>query len=98
MEIKPPCVCVRDISVPASYRGASSGPAKTYDVVVGAADGVGRARVASADTDDGDRRAVEPDEPSNVPEDNPEQTQEKRSRRRVRLKRAWEVQGEWGVR
>ena len=88
MEIKPPCVCVRDISVPASHRCASSGPAKTYDVVVGAADGVGRARVASADADDGDGRAVEPDEPSDIPEDNPEETQEDRSRRRVRLRRA----------
>ena len=31
----------------------------TYDVVVGAADGAGRARVARADADDADGRAAE---------------------------------------
>ncbi len=54
----------------------------TYDVVVGAADSLGRASVATADADDRERRAVQADKASDVPEDDAEQTQEQVARRR----------------
>ncbi len=54
----------------------------TYDVVVGAANSLGRAGVATADTDDGERRAVQADEASDVPEDDAKQTSEQVGLRR----------------
>lgn len=50
--------------------------ARTYDVVVGAADRVRRAGVAGADADHGDRRAAKANEARDVPEDNAEQAQQ----------------------
>ena len=52
------------------------GVRRTYNVVVGAADGLGRAGVATANTDDGEGRAVQADEASDVPKDDTEQTEE----------------------
>ncbi|KAJ8463749.1 hypothetical protein ONZ51_g10051 [Trametes cubensis] len=56
----------------------------TYDVVVGAADCIGRARVAQT-TDDSYGRAVQPDEPSDVPEDDAEEPEQEIPRCGVRL-------------
>ena len=53
----------------------------TYDVVVLAAHGVGVALVASADTDDGDGRAVQADESVDGPEDDTEKGEEDRNDR-----------------
>ena len=61
---------------------------ETYDVVVGAADSVGGAGVATSDTNDGQGRAVQADEAGDVPEDDAEQTEEQVARRRVRLRRS----------
>lgn len=46
----------------------------THDVVVLAAHDAGRARVAAAHADDGERRAVEPDEEVRILQDYTEQT------------------------
>ena len=52
--------------------------AGTHDVVVLAADGLGRALVAGADADDGDRGAVEPDKRVDALEDDAEQAEQER--------------------
>ncbi|KAJ8455410.1 hypothetical protein ONZ51_g12475 [Trametes cubensis] len=57
----------------------------TYNVVVGAADCIGRARVARTNTNYVDGRAVEPDEPSDVPEDDAEEPEQDVRRSGVRL-------------
>ena len=57
----------------------------THDIVVLAAHDAGRARVAAAHTDDGERRAVEPDEKVRVLQDYTEQPQEGGARGRARL-------------
>ena len=53
----------------------------TYDVVVVAADDVRAARIAGADTDDGDGRAVQADESVDGPEDDTEKGEEDRNDR-----------------
>ena len=53
----------------------------THDVVVLAADDVRAARVAGADADDGDGRAVEADERVDALEDDAEQAEEERRSR-----------------
>ena len=56
----------------------------THDIVVLAADGLGTARIAGADTDDGDGRAVEADEHIDTLDDDAEETEEE-ARRRIYL-------------
>ena len=58
---------------------------ETYGVVVVAADGVGSALVASADTDDGDGAAVEADEDVQVLEEDAEEAQDDADTSRVGL-------------
>ena len=74
MEIKPPCREWRGEYKTGCVRSQAR---DTYDVVVLAADSLGRARVAGADTDDGDGRAVEANEAGDGPEDDAEQTEQK---------------------
>ena len=57
----------------------------TYNVVVGAADGVRRAGIAGADAHDRERRAVQADQAGDVPDNDAEEAQEERHRRGVRL-------------
>ena len=93
MEIKPPWSSEHNQYVRV-FPWRALGVQRTYNVVVGAADGLGRAGVASANTDDGDGRAVQADEASDVPEDDTEQTEEQVARRRVGLQTSGHMEGE----
>ena len=57
----------------------------TYDVVVGATDGVGGAAIARTNTNDVDGRALEADEASDVSEDDAEEPEQDVRRSGVRL-------------
>lgn len=58
---------------------------RTYEAVVLAADGVGAARAARADTDDGDRGAVQADDSGDVLDDDPKEAQDRGGRLGARL-------------
>ena len=72
MEMRPPCVH-RRVSIVIVTIAITS----TYDIVVLAADHVSSARVSRADANDGDGRAVDPEEDVDAVHHNAEQAEEK---------------------
>ena len=93
MEIKPPWSSEHNQYVRV-FPWRALGVQRTYNVVVGAADGFGGAGVASANTDDGEGRAVQANEASDVPKNDTEQTEEQVARRRVGLQTSRDMEGE----
>ena len=84
MEIKPPCVKKSRSQIHEDRKQAGGA---TYDVVVLAADNVGRASVARANTNDGDGRAAETEQALDALEDDAEQAKDGTEARIVSLQK-----------